>query len=211
VDARTKDYFAMRPLITQRLLWEIEMQGKRMSAKVLKPYQQPPPSARGRKIKVFSRASRLRMLKFVAGIDWSEFAGGKFITLTFPDARWPNDNYQRNIYRSVFVRSMEKHLGITVPALWRTEWLPRLSGKFKGKVLPHIHLLTFRGKWFDKEDVNALWKRAIGYKPYCRTEIKAIENEQMAGFYVSKYCAKVPDSLSLVHPPNLNTTGRHYG
>jgi hypothetical protein len=89
---------------------------------------------RRREIKGFSRASRRRLLRLTASINWDRFqAKAYFLTLTYPDD-WPDDPqiWKRNL------DTLGKRLGRRYPgrsAIWRME--------FQGRGAPHFHLILF--------------------------------------------------------------------
>lgn len=159
----------------------------------------------------FTRASRLRLLKTTARIDWTKAKPCIFITLTYPDAALPKSARGQSIHLHSFVRAMEKELGKKVSVIWRIEWEERKTGQHKGKVAPHFHLIVFQTAYMDHGRVNDLWRATIGYKAYCRTEVKGMENERQTGYYVAKYCAKVSGDCSLVNAAYLSNRGRHWG
>ena len=171
----------------------------------------PPRKKKGSIIKAFSKAARMRVLRFSATVDWSRGIGGRFITLTYPDERVRHDKGDRKKHLYIFCRSMERHMGTKIPLVWRVEWKERESGIFQGKAAPHVHMLVFTSLFIPYWLVNEWWKQAIGWDAYVRTECRAVSNERMAGAYVSKYVAKVDENYSLVNVLKGNSTGRHYG
>lgn len=162
-------------------------------------------------IKEFSRASRLRMLKMVARINWPKARTGLFVTLTFPDECLPMVSIARMRAVWELFRRMEKSLGHSLCALWRCEWLPRDSGKHVGVSMPHYHLIIFSVRYFPYWELNAIWKSVLGVNTYVRTECKRLANERAHGGYIAKYCAKVPSVSSLVSGAYSRIDGKHWG
>lgn len=159
----------------------------------------------------FSRQSRLNLLSFFNKMDWTNAAPGIFITLTYPDEVECRKRKLLNLHRHVFWRHVEKHVGRHVPAVWRLEWLPRLSGDKIGEPMPHFHLLVFGVEFIHRSRVNAWWNSTLGHEGYVRTETKRMKNDRQAGYYLSKYLAKVHSSLVITAYLSKIPTGRQWG
>jgi hypothetical protein len=159
----------------------------------------------------FSAAARLRLLKRIATINWSEIPMSIFLTLTYPDECAERTYKQRGQDRFMFMRHIEKHLGRKVCGVWRVEWLPRRSGTLKGMILPHYHILLFGVSFVHYREINRWWKCVLHHDGYVRTEVKLARSPQMAGMYVAKYMSKKTERASLVNGAYLNNPGRHYG
>lgn len=174
----------------------------------------PPPPAREKirgTIRGFSKASRMRLLKMVATIDWGMIPCSLFITLTYPDECQWDDPDERNKQRYLFHRNAEKHLGREVCGIWRTEWLPRKSGDCIGMIAPHHHALFLGVGFIPQEKIKLWWKAAIGSIRTVSIKVKGCRSAKKAALYVSKYCAKVPDEYYLDNGAYLNNQGRHWG
>ena len=162
-------------------------------------------------VKVFSAQSRFRLLKLIARIQWSNVDKCLMVTLTFPDQYGIVDKDTMNGYRYLFHRRMEYILKKNICVIWRIEQEIRKSGKRKGEVMPHLHLLLFGIPRIPYRIINDAWQRAIGWNEYVRTDICRAKNGVMAAKYCAKYCAKEV-SASLVNKTYLNTyTGRQWG
>jgi len=159
----------------------------------------------------FSNAARLRLLKFVAGIDWSTIPTSIFITLTYPDEVIERTYRKRRTDRYLFMRKLESAIGRKVCGIWRIEWVPRRSGKLKGLILPHYHILLFGVTFIHYREINRWWKDVIHHTGYVRTEVKKAGSAKQTAFYVSKYMSKTTSRASLVNASYLNNPGRHYG
>jgi hypothetical protein len=195
----------------QQLLWTIELQGDRIELKQhLSDYHLPPRPPR-RNISTFSQRSRMRMLKFVAGVDWSKQMAGHFITLTYPDQVFLKRKCDRNIHRFVFNRHLERTWARNVSSLWRVEWKERLTGVYKGQMCPHMHLIVFGPGELGTERCRDLWQRTIGENTFTSVDVQPLGDAKKAGIYLSKYAAKLPDQHLLDKVSYLNTPGRHWG
>lgn len=196
---------------TKKLSRSIFIQGKLV---VLKNtyYSAPPPPGKGRKeIKEYSSASRFRLLKQIATIDWEKLPRGLFVTLTYPDERADIDLRTATIQRHLWMRYVEKFVGHPVPMLWRKEYIDRKSGEYHGRMIQHFHVSVFTTKRLPMEKVNEWWQKAIAWDGYVRTEVKRMNNGEHAAFYLAKYLSKVDASPSLVNAAYLSNPGRAWG
>lgn len=211
MDFATKEYFRLRPIVLENLLWDLEVQGKRISVSTRLIEYEPQTRAKRSTVSRFSRAARLRMLKFVAGMDWSRIRHGVFITLTYPDACLPNTKEQRNKDRYLFHRYMENYLNKKVSLMWRIEWEMRKSGDNRYSLLPHFHLIAPGVRYIPHDEVRRWWRVITRKDGALATDIRALADERRHGIYVAKYTAKMPETSSLDNASYLNISGRHYG
>lgn len=190
----------------------ITLSGKLLTVKILKPPSKCPCSKGRSQVTTFSKASRLRILKLLARIDFTKAEPALFVTLTFPDRETQYTRKELNTYRYLFLRYTEKELGRKVSGIWRIEWKERKTGISVGEERPHFHLMLFDVRWIDRSKINSFWQKSIGTNSYVRTEVQRMRSEKECGSYVAKYCAKVEDS-SLVNAAYLNNreSGRHWG
>lgn len=193
-----------------RIVNYVKSQGSLLSWKVRQPYIPVTPPKRG-PITRFTDACRMRMLRFIATIDWLKTGKCLFMTLTYPDDVVHESYARLQKQKDLMQERIETHLGRHNPAMWRLEWKPRLTGRYIGQAEPHWHWILFGTKWIDKEWVNSSWKEVIGWTGYNRTEVKGMKNKKQVGYYVSKYSAKVDSSL--VNDPYHRTipSGRQWG
>lgn len=159
----------------------------------------------------FTRATRLRMIKKVATINWEETPNAHFLTLTYPDHYHDSHYYQRSMHRALFHRSMESHYGKHLSALWRVEFKNRLTGKYVGELAPHLHMIYFREKHISNMTANDLWCKAIGWDDYVNTCVKKMTNPRQVGFYVSKYLGKTDCILGNASYRSKEAMGRQWG
>lgn len=159
----------------------------------------------------FSPGARLRMLKQFHRIDWTQLPKPLFMTLTYPDPVATPDLDKRNMHRKLMARRLERITGRNVAAAWRVEWKPRLTGSLVDHVCPHWHWLILGHKYISMHKVNEAWKETIGWKEYCRTEIKKVDKTAVIPLYLAKYISKDAVPLSLVNAAYQSALGRQYG
>lgn len=189
----------------------LEIRGNLIRYKCGKAYSPPPAKQAGQRCQHFSSQARMRMIRYTSTLDFERIKKSLFVTLTMPDALWPRLFEKRAEDRNQWWKAMEEYVGHQFPALWRTEWEPRKTGLYKGKALPHIHMLLIGVSYIPMTVVNTEWKRALRWTGYCRTEVKRADAEEGALAYITKYCAK-PVHHSLVIVPNLDSPdGGHWG
>ena len=191
--------------------WIAEIQGSRLSIKHRR-YRPPKPQPKKRKeISGFSPAARRRLLHFLASVNWDVIPESSFITLTYPDEVIHTDIRKRNTERYLLHRYLEAHAGGEVPAVWRVEWVPRKSGANIGKVLPHMHMLTFGGRYACAPRVAKWWKGITKYDGVIQVDSQIVSAGEIVGMYVAKYCAKAEGRSSYLDNVSYLNTGRHYG
>lgn len=147
----------------------------------------------------------------VAQIAWTRVGKSLFITLTYPDECIGRTAEQRTMDRHRFLRDMENHLGKEIGVVWRVEWQARKSGKMKGTMVPHVHLIAFGCGFIHWKVIRKLWRAVLAVDGPLATDVQRIKGGRDVGKYVTKYCAKLPDKPSLDNASYLNTTGRHWG
>jgi len=194
-----------------RITATVKMQGKLLQFKTgPNHYRQPIPVKRG-VIQGFSHASRLRLLKFVATVDWGRIGKSSFITLTYPDLCGDPTIDCRRKHKYLWIRYMEKHLGHELRGLWRIEWKTRRSGKCKGEIKPHWHFLCFDEPYVDQWLVRDFWRKILHVKGALATDVTPLDNAEMAGVYVAKYVAKECAPNTLDYAAYRNNPGRAWG
>lgn len=96
--------------------------------------RRPRGGGRRKKIKAFSRASRLRLLRLMASINWDRFQAKAFsVTLTYPGS-WPKDPATWKKDLDTFGKRLKRRYP-TLSSVWRME--------FQGRGAPHFHLIIF--------------------------------------------------------------------
>lgn len=189
----------------------LEIQGKLLTLKIK---DNLPGRATGKtrsNIGKFTDSSRLRLLKFIARIDWTQVMNAVFITLTYPDDKVIRTSRQRNTDRYLFWRYLEKRLARKIPGLWRLEWKARQSGKHRGIILPHFHLLAFNVANVPHKVIREWWRTILGHEGPLATDIRGYTNAEKAAVYAAKYASKGEELPSLDYGAYLNICGRSYG
>lgn len=153
----------------------------------------------------FSRASRKRMLEFMAKVrDQGDMY---FVTMTYDDWSWlkKTDDHHADFeaFRHRFERAFPNW-----KAVWRVEIKERKSGMLEGSRVPHFHLLVFTGR-NDDEDTkrsNEQGLQAWGVRAWGEIlqaenphfsrygfHVSTVRNRRHAYSYVSKYIGKQDD------------------
>lgn len=151
------------------------------------------------------------MLRRIAEIDWHAAGSGLFLTLTYPDRLLPNVMSDRNKHRYLINRHIERIAGRKLASVWRCEWKPRLSGKYLGQLMPHIHMLYFGYTYYDLEEIRGLWEGVIHANERVEIDCKAVHVGKMAAMYVAKYCGKEEHAYTFNSVSYRNRCGRHCG
>jgi len=193
------------------ILWSVSIQGEVVRLKSTLIDYSPQRGGKRGQVFDFSRSSRKRMLEMVSTIYWKKISHGLFITLTCPEDCWPNDSKVRNRWRYLFFRSMEIYLGKKIGALWRVEWKKRKTGRNKGKVLPHFHLIVPNVKYVPKEVIGKFWKQATGSNEQVIRDVQRLTDRRKHEVYIAKYAAKGAEVHRLDYVAYLNMAGRHWG
>lgn len=182
-----------------------------------------PPTGGGKRGKIvgFSRASRKRLIEFMA----SARTDGQllFLTLTYPDEFPIGDVATWNAHMEAFRRRFERRYGGNYAGLWRQELKTRKSGENQGKVAPHCHMMIDTGipgtpditvekvdsygglvdkttsplsREFEAWALQA-WSEIVGSNDERHAQrgafAVAIRNRRHAYKYISKYVAKEDD------------------
>jgi len=171
-------------------------------------YRRP---GRRQAIKGFTRTARLRMLRMIATINWGSVRHGLFITLTYPDEHAVRTLRERATDKYLFLRYIEKYLGKKLGVIWRLEWETRKSGKRKGQLIAHWHLIVFGARYIPKEEVRSFWRCVLRADGPVVTWVDGIANGKKLAKYVGKYCSKLPEASVLDDTTYLNSLGRHWG
>jgi len=162
----------------------------------------PEPANRRGSVRGFSRASRKRMIEFMAKVR--DTGAMFFATLTYPDHCPHNDDGAWNADFEAFRRRFERAYP-TYRAIWRMELVARKSGDYIGVICPHYHLLIFADRSMtenETEETNdTLWAwlsnnwfeiasqdddRHLEHGSHCNP----VRSRKHAYAYVSKYVAK---------------------
>jgi len=162
-------------------------------------------------IRTFSRQSRMRMVRVCNKIDWKLTLPALFVTLTTPDELADTTPGERTRQRESFQRRMETFLGKKVSCLWRIEWKKRRSGKLKGKLVHHFHLIICNVEWIPWKELRKWWALSIGHTGILKTWIEKIDTPLMCANYLCKYMSKVPSLDYGAYLRKSETIGRQWG
>lgn len=143
----------------------------------------------------FSSASRRRLMRLIASLDRK--ARPIFVTMTYPDV-FPSDlsKWKRDI--DVFGKRMARKYGDDAGFLWRIEFKERKSGKSKGEIAPHFHILVYGAPYRDLLAwVGPAWWGVVGSGNEAHrvagTRVERIHSWGGIMRYVGKYIAKDED------------------
>ncbi|MGA9778083.1 MAG: hypothetical protein WBS33_07400 [Verrucomicrobiia bacterium] len=134
---------------------------------------------RGR-IQEFSRASRRRMMQFLAKVILDEIILPLFGTTTYPDI-FPGEaeKFKRDI--RTLIERIKRRFAL-VGLLWRLEFQVRKSGVNAGKIAPHFHWLLWNVPLqFDCKPENGKWaKVSRGKDGVWRETVKFYDGDEIA-------------------------------
>lgn len=171
----------------------------------------PSPDSKRGDIREFTDAARLRMTKRLVVIDYAKTRISVCVDLTYPDELIPRDKMERKNDLKQLLAWIERRLGEQVCGVWRTEWKARKTGKLKGHVAPHTHIILFGVYYIDWRELRREWQRILNHYGYIRTSVKRAGSVQKTCKYIGKYIRKRTD-CSLVYAPYWHTVdGKHYG
>lgn len=207
----SKIAFKRRRKRTVKPTVRIEMQGKRFSVKFSTEAQEPINKKPRGPITCFSRKARAARLRRIAEIDWKAAGESALVTLTYPDDQANHTMQERKDHRYLINRYICYCAGRNLGCLWRVEWKPRLTGKFVGRMLPHMHLLYLGHHNIGEENVREVWMRTIGAKQFTQVDVASVSIGDMVSVYAAKYCSKEANATDLDNVPKRNRTGRHAG
>jgi len=158
---------------------------------------------RGR-VRGFSRASRLRLLRWVGSLDLEELGPGSFVTLTMPGSWYPGcdtpSDWKRHL--DVWLHRLRRF----APKCWGV-W--RLEPQRRGA--PHFHLLLWGLPANARAWVARSWWEVVGSEEETHlqagTRTEWIRTTRGTMWYAAKYCAKVVTD----HLPGWDAVGRWWG
>jgi hypothetical protein len=184
----------------------IESQGSLLSMRVT-GFKASRTSFGGRRgiIRTFSRASRIRLMRFMARLKVRKIRA-TFITLTFSEM--VSNERAKQVFKrfSMRLRRMFK----SASAVWRMEYQTQ-----RGAI--HFHLICFNLPFWLQEELQRTWE-ACTEEHRSIVDIRLIHGARSIMAYVSKYIAKIDDreitSLddgSYQHEPRNDVAGRFWG
>lgn len=196
----------------EKVRWTVTIQGSCVKFKRSGGPMHEPPTRLDTQLGPFSKASRLRLLSFMNKVDWSLIPEPCFVTLTYPDTVIHRDYARRSLDRFLFLRYLEKHRKAKTPSIWRVEWKPRKTGRYKNKLMPHWHLLLPTVTALNENVVRDMWRKSIGHDDtYLDVDVRSVTGELGAVKYLAKYVSK-QQSLGILAYRNTGFRfGRHWG
>lgn len=166
---------------------------------------QPPRREQG-DIRVFSRKSRMKLIRIMNQLRTAELHHATFVTLTARHQEHCPETF-RDVYFQRFLRALQKAIP-SIVYLWRLE--------FHQDGFPHFHLIL----WTGRADINPAedkyrlwikrtWWNIIGDKSKASVQhscdVKTCASRRAVMAYVSKYVAKEDEQA------NSALTGRRWG
>lgn len=156
-------------------------------------------------IRTFSRASRLRLMRFLARLKVRKIRA-TFITLTFAEMV-SHENAKRAFKR--FTMRLRRAFP-KASAIWRLEYQPK-----RGAI--HYHILLFNLPFWKQATLQKTWEACTG-EVRSIVDIRLVHGARSVMAYVSKYIAKVDDSPpaslddgSYQHVEGERAAGRFWG
>jgi hypothetical protein len=160
----------------------IEAQGSLLSLKLtgFKPSESSGGGRRG-VIRKFSRASRRRLMRFMARLQVRKIRA-TFLTLTF--AEMLSHEQARIVFKRFSMRLRRKFEQCA--AVWRLEYQPK-----RGAI--HYHLICFNLPFWKQSEIQKEWE-ACTLESRSIVDIRLIHGARSIMAYVAKYVAKVDDT-----------------
>jgi len=160
----------------------IEAQGSLLSLKVtgFKPRQNIGGGKRGI-IRTFSRASRRRLMRFMARLKVRKIRA-TFLTLTFTEM--VSHERARKVFKRFQMRIRRKFEEMS--CVWRLEYQPS-----RGAI--HYHLICFRMPFWKQAEVQQAWEECTE-EHRSIVDIRLIHGARSIMAYVSKYIAKIDNT-----------------
>jgi hypothetical protein len=160
---------------------------------------------------LMSVRSKNRLLYKCNLIDWQACGRTSFLTLTFPDDKWPARSSRRTMYRSWFMRELERKIGRPQATLWRQEWEVRKTGRRAGTYVSHFHMIMPGMPWVDKWWIKETWMNILGEKSNADTDIIEVHGIDAVIRYLAAYLSGL-GSLDIVSYLNTEAEfGRPWG
>lgn len=158
---------------------------------------------RGR-VKVWSRQSRGRLIKFVSAIDWKSLGEQVLVSLTYPRGYFDGKKVKRDL-RALYDRWRRKFgepLGV-----WKLE--------FQRRGAPHIHLLLgYKGDLSSvREWLSLAWYQVVksGDKKHLLAGTSVESWDGKAPIYFAGYCSKGSKEYQNTLPDEDSPFGRWWG
>jgi len=161
---------------------------------------------------LWSKRSRISMLRYINSVAWDRWPSGWFITLTYPDSKHAYTHQLRTRQRSYFVLQLERQLSEKLPIIWRTEFEERQSGRLTGRIAPHHHMMVLTEKPVNGHMVKQLWRNCLEYQEgYLHTKTKKIYGAFGCAKYLAAYVGKHRDLAIGAYLNSPFEFGRQWG
>lgn len=183
-----------------------EAQGSLLHLKVRGQKSAPPPHDHKRGIiRVFSRGSRRRLMRFMARLKTRKIRA-TFITLTFTEV--VSNDRAKTVFKRFAMRLRRKYAGVS--AVWRMEFQER------GAI--HFHLLAFALPFWKQSELQQVWEQCTE-EGRSIVDIRLVHGARSVMAYVSKYIAKADERSEITsledgsyqHGASGGLVGRFWG
>ncbi len=172
-----------------------EAQGSLLHMKIKGRQSVPPPHDHKRGIiRVFSRASRRRLMRFLARLKTRKIRA-TFITLTFTEV--VSNERAKMVFKRFSMRLRRRFEKVSV--VWRME--------FQDRGAIHFHLLCFNCPFWAQKELQKTWEDCTE-ESRSIVHIKLVHGARSVMAYISKYIAK-PDERSEI--PSLDDVSYQHG
>jgi len=136
-------------------------------------------------VKTFSRASRRRLQKTLAGIDRRQMPNlPLFVTLTYP-LEWPSTATTWKQQLDTFLKRLDRRFPQS-SAIWKLE--------FQKRGAPHFHLMIFGVKYISQHWIARAWNDIVapGDEKHLAagTEVRRVRSWRGVASYAAKYMSK---------------------
>lgn len=174
--------------------------GEFISVHIPRPLSIPASKGRRGKVHEFSRSSRRRLQRTIAGINRDSMPYlPLFITLTYPAEYSANsEDWKRNL------DTLLKRIARRFPhaaAIWKLE--------FQRRGAPHFHVLLFNMRYLSHTWVARAWTDIVapGNEKHLKagTEVRRVKSWSGVAHYAAKYMSKKDQSVKAAD------VGRHWG
>lgn len=161
---------------------EITAQGRLLKVRCYNPDSEFRGQGKRGRVDVFSKQSRMRMLRMLARLHPPANKGYRhrcvFVTLTTRAILHPREAKE---HLRAFLKRLERKFP-RIALVWRMEYQKRGA--------PHFHLIIYNVPFIDKRYIQEVWGDIVGQsKPF--TRIESIKTYKHLISYVSKYAGKV--------------------
>lgn len=183
-----------------------EAQGSLLHMKIKGHQSAPPPHNHKRGIiRVFSRASRRRLLRFMARLKTRKIRA-TFITLTFSKA--VSNDWAKKVFKRFAMRLRRKYEGVS--CVWRMEFQER------GAI--HFHIIAFALPFWKQSELQQVWESCTE-EGRSIADIRLVHGARSIMSYIAKYIAKADERTEITsledgsyqHEPPEKLSGRFWG